>query len=262
MMKFRFEEENFQNVYVLEDYYCTNPFCDCNHVTISFHNPENDERISFLLNFNKTHSLLPNQPKPTKTQLDIIKGFIKNLQEELFVLLKQRYLEAKAHGEKNPMSYLVFETGRYVNYLEMFPKNAQTLDFSYEGERCFAEDSYDWDPRNNNKDMRLAFYKFDLKNDKQLPQFNYTYHFDEKLREEEDRKLEAKESSILMTLNLSIPNLHTIVKTRYKEAKELGQKLMEVKSKVEFAPGKINRNDECPCGSGKKYKKCCALKLN
>ncbi len=23
---------------------------------------------------------------------------------------------------------------------------------------------------------------------------------------------------------------------------------------------KINRNDTCPCGSGKKYKKCCALK--
>ena len=25
------------------------------------------------------------------------------------------------------------------------------------------------------------------------------------------------------------------------------------------ASDKINRNDPCPCGSGKKYKKCCAL---
>jgi len=24
---------------------------------------------------------------------------------------------------------------------------------------------------------------------------------------------------------------------------------------------KIGRNDQCPCGSGKKYKKCCSLKL-
>ena len=23
-------------------------------------------------------------------------------------------------------------------------------------------------------------------------------------------------------------------------------------------PGKVGRNDPCPCGSGKKYKKCCA----
>jgi uncharacterized protein len=25
------------------------------------------------------------------------------------------------------------------------------------------------------------------------------------------------------------------------------------------SPGKIGRNDPCPCGSGKKYKKCCGL---
>jgi hypothetical protein len=27
-----------------------------------------------------------------------------------------------------------------------------------------------------------------------------------------------------------------------------------------LASAKIGRNDRCPCGSGKKYKKCCALK--
>ncbi len=25
---------------------------------------------------------------------------------------------------------------------------------------------------------------------------------------------------------------------------------------------KVGRNDPCPCGSGKKYKKCCFLKIN
>lgn len=260
MMTFRFEEEDFQNVYALEDYYCTNPFCDCNHVTISFYNSENDDRISFLLNFNKTHSLLPNHPKPSKVQMEIIKGFVKNLQEELFVLLKQRYLEAKAYGEKNPMSYLVFEPGRYVNYLEAFPKNTQSLDFSYNNEKHFAEDSYDLDPRNNNKDVRFAFYKFNLKDEKQTALFNYTYHFDEGLREETDKKLGAAEGAILLEINQFIPNLADILKSRYKEMKQIGKQLLESKPKTGFA--KISRNDDCPCGSGKKYKKCCALKLN
>lgn len=31
----------------------------------------------------------------------------------------------------------------------------------------------------------------------------------------------------------------------------------EVESDEPFRPGKIGRNDPCPCGSGKKYKKCC-----
>jgi uncharacterized protein len=28
---------------------------------------------------------------------------------------------------------------------------------------------------------------------------------------------------------------------------------------IHGSPGKIGRNDPCPCGSGKKYKKCCGL---
>ncbi len=262
MMTFRFEEEDFKNVYVLEDYYCTNPFCDCDHVTISFFDAENEGRISFLFNFNKTFTLLPNQPKPTKNQSDIIKRFVKDMQEELFVLLKQRYMEAKAYGEKNPMSYLVFEPGRYMNYLEMVPKNSQLLDFSYEGEKHFAEDSYDLDPRIGNKDIRLAFFKLEMKSEKHHPIFNYTYYLDEEAREAADAKLGAKESDILVTFNQFIPNLLDILKSRYKEAKQIGKKLMETKPKNVFEVGKIGRNDDCSCGSGKKYKKCCALKLN
>ncbi len=61
-MTFRFEEENFDNLYVLEDYYCTNPFCDCNNVVIAFADREKEgNRIAFLLNFNKTQSSLPDQ---------------------------------------------------------------------------------------------------------------------------------------------------------------------------------------------------------
>jgi preprotein translocase subunit SecA len=45
----------------------------------------------------------------------------------------------------------------------------------------------------------------------------------------------------------------------YREAPEesrKGGKKKPVKRKV----AKVGRNDPCPCGSGKKYKKCCGLK--
>ncbi|MCL2166154.1 MAG: SEC-C metal-binding domain-containing protein [Clostridiales bacterium] len=32
---------------------------------------------------------------------------------------------------------------------------------------------------------------------------------------------------------------------------------MEAEKKQPAVSGKIGRNDLCPCGSGKKYKKCC-----
>ncbi len=263
MLTYRFEQENFRNLYVLEDYYCTNPFCDCNHVTISFSDKENiDNRFSFLLNFNKKIGTLPNQPALTTEQSAIVQEFIEGLPDELLILFKQRYMEAKAFGEKNPMSYLVFEPGRYVNYIEVRPRGSELLDFSYKEEKYFAEDAYELDPRNDNKSVQLTFYKFEQGDEKTPPLFSYKYYFDEKEREQEDAKLDADKSDVLLVFNGFIPNLNDVLKKRYKETKGIGKELLNSSPKLQFQPHKISRNDLCPCGSGKKYKKCCELKIN
>ncbi len=262
-MTYRFEEENFENTYVLEDYYCTNPFCDCNHVTVSFSDKDNpDNRFLFLLNFNKTQSPLPNAPKMNKVQTQIVKGFVQNLSDELLVLFKQRYLEAKAYGEKNPMSYLMLEPGRYVNFFEMFPRNQEMLDFTYGEDKYFAEDSYDIDPRNDNRDVRLSFYKLELDSKQQTSIFDYTYYFNEKQREKEDNRLEAEHNDMLMAMNSSIPDLNDRLKARFKQAKQVGEGLLKDPPKPNVLEEKVGPNDLCPCGSGKKFKKCCALMLN
>lgn len=262
-MTYRFEEENYKHTYVLEDYYCTNPFCDCNHVTVSFCDQENDDnRITFLLNFNKTVAPLPSQPKWTKVQSDIVKCFSKELPGELLVLFKQRYLEAKAHGEKDPMSYLIFEPGTYVNYAELFPRGQEMLDFAYGEDKFFAEDSYEIDPRNDNRDIKLAFFKLELDNTNKPPVFTQTYMFNEKEREKEDAKLEPEHNDMVMAMNRSIPDLYERLKKRYKLAKKVGEELIKTGPRKIMGVGKVQPNESCPCGSGKKYKKCCALKLN
>ena len=151
-----------------------------------------------MLNFDKTQGQLPNQKKYTKVQSEIIKGFVKNLPKELLVLFKQRYTEAKAFGEKDPKSYLVLEPGRYVNYMEYFPQNSENLNFSCEEEKYFSEDSYELDPRIDNRDVKLVFYPFALDDKNLKPIFTYTYHFDEDKRSEADSKLDAKETNMLL----------------------------------------------------------------
>ncbi|MFQ5481380.1 MAG: YecA family protein [Nitrospinaceae bacterium] len=261
LMTFRFEEERFKNLYVLEDYYCTNPFCDCNHVTLSLADRENDgNRFSFLLNFNKGRGSLPNQQKLTPTQESIVKEFMEGLGDEMMVLFKQRYLEAKAYGEKNPMSYLVFEPGKFINYMELFPRARKLLDFDFQGGKHFVEDSYELDPRNDNRTVRMAFYKFDPNEEKLPPIFHYTYHFNEKNREAFDEKLPLEHADLLVEFTRFIPNLFEVLKTRYKEAKKIGEELLD--SLPDLGAHKVMRNEMCPCGSGKKYKKCCGLKVH
>ncbi len=161
VIPYRFEEEDYEHTYILDDFYCTNPFCDCQHVTISFSQQEDpDNQITFLLNFNRTQGQLPNQKKHSKVQTEIIKGFVKNLSDELLVLFKQRYMEAKAFGEKDPKSYLILEPGRYVNYMEIFPRNEENLNFSHGDGKLFDEDSYELDPRVDNSDVKMVFNLF------------------------------------------------------------------------------------------------------
>ena len=264
VIPYRFEEEEYEHTYILEDFYCTNPFCDCQHVTISFSQQDNPEnRITFILNFNQTQGQLPNQKKYTKVQSEIVKGFVKNLSKELLILLKQRYMEAKAFGEKDPKSYLIFEPGRYVNYIECFPRNSEeNLNFSYEEDKFFAEDSYELDPRINNRDIKLVFYPFELDDKNLKPIFTYTYYFDEGKRSEADSKLDAKTSDMLLAFNQTFPNLFEIFKKRYKQSKSLGEDLLKSGPQNPVFDGHIKPNDTCPCGSGKKYNKCCASKLN
>ena len=42
-------------------------------------------------------------------------------------------------------------------------------------------------------------------------------------------------------------------------ANQPAARIMDFLAQQEAAksPGKVDRNDPCPCGSGKKYKKCC-----
>lgn len=262
-MTYRFEEENYQNTYVLEDFYHTHPFYDYNYVVVRFRDQGNrDNSFAFQLNFNKTFNPLPDHPRLTDVQTQIAKGFAKNAPDELMLLFKQRVVEAKAYGEKNPTTYLEFVPGNYYNFYELFPRNKEMLDFNFSNDKYFAEDSYDIDPRNDNRSLKLSFYKLELDNADQVAIFSATYFLDERLREQEDAKLESSNSDMLIALNQSIPDLNERLKKRYKEAKKIGKELLQNTPGLKVREGKIKPNDPCPCGSGKKYKKCCALMLN
>ncbi len=238
-MTFRFEEEDYKVIYVLEDFYFTNPFTDDEYMVVSFRSQEDESRrISFILNFDKTQRPLPNTPKMSATDLAIAKNFVKELPDDLMTLFKQRAMESKAYGEKNPMSYLEFSPDRYMNFIELYPSNKETIKFTYNQEKYFAEDSYNIDPREKNRDLKLTFFKVDLNDAGTPPTLEYTYYFDEKLREEEDSRLEAEQNDMILAMVATIPDLYEILKKRYREAKNMGEKLMQA------APSKVMEVDE------------------
>lgn len=146
--------------------------------------------------------------------------------------------------------------------MECFPRNNENLNFACEEEKFFAEDSYELDPRIDNRDVKLVFYPFELDEKNLKPIFTYTYYFEESKRADADSTIDAKASDILLGLNQTLPNVIDIFKKRYKECKSIGDDLLKSGPNVPTFEGELKPNDSCPCGSGKKYKKCCADKLN
>jgi len=67
---------------------------------------------------------------------------------------------------------------------------------------------------------------------------------------------------MLMALTIAMPDLNDRLKIRYKQAKKIGEELLKVPAETKIVEGKIKPNDPCPCGSGKKFKKCCAMQMN
>lgn len=54
------------------------------------------------------------------------------------------------------------------------------------------------------------------------------------------------------------PELSELVKKHYFRFKQITDK--QHRDKKQAVSNKVGRNEKCPCGSGKKYKKCCAAK--
>ena len=74
--------------------------------------------------------------------------------------------------------------------------------------------------------------------------------------------LESVNSDMLIAINQAIPDFNDRMKKRYKEAKRIGKDLLKNTPGLKVQEEKVKPNDPCSCGSGKKYKKCCALMLN
>ena len=90
---------------------------------------------------------------------------------------------------------------------------------------------------------------------KMIPIFALRYENDENpdLRPYKDPISDEKRKELLVSMVAGVKNLYDLFRTAEDELDSLEEMQTHSKSKT-------GRNDLCPCGSGKKFKKCCASK--
>jgi hypothetical protein len=270
--------KSHKNPFLMLKQFCNNLECDCNNATLEF--TEIDEtgaslpgqiQFYFILNLQNWTE----DEKIVRSELcqSFVDEFINDLSEEMKNELKEsvKYNKEKAkQAAKFDISLNNINEGRLVSYAEVFSHSGSItcgghgygFGFDDTNESYVIDDLYCIDPICKCNLANLVFLKVDKKTNEVSDKFVAILDFNNGVKIEDNTLPEKYAKKIFDSWLKSDPDAIYVLKERYGEIKEMGEKIVEKHTgqKRIFSQAKnvkIGRNEPCPCGSGKKYKKCC-----
>jgi len=161
---------------------------------------------------------------------------------------------------------------RMVSFVDVFPRGL-ALDFSFENQLWAADEQYCVQPKCDCKETVLSFLRYADSSGRKfarlpkLPAVRYNYRIGTTSKVSHgaagtptpEQLLSALKAACAL-LNEQLELRHCIMQSLYDRhnISRLNAKLESLAgAPVARAVKKPGRNDPCPCGSGKKFKKCC-----
>ena len=266
---------------------CRNPICSCQEMTFELYDTENREttlpkhRISIDVLAQKAVKL-QGENATSKEDFQLTKSFVKNLSENDWDQLQKFFLEFKRNiTESTPITNLhvsfpekeIENNALMIGYYEIFPF-AEELWFELDDIKYLLDDQYCLSSTCSCTHAALTFLA--MKNGQALDKNNsLAIMFDYKTNSYNVENRGPKNIAMPKELVKEIlrKHLEKIFKERHKKLRFLYDNFKKKKQKPlkqsfnkpmlstkTNEQKKIGRNKPCPCGSGKKYKKCCMLK--
>lgn len=255
---------------------CTDPVCQCSQITLEcspgeIDTPAADEKVRVVLDF--IDCSLVECSGGGKIDAARLAGEIEGeATAKDWLLLEQLFLDAKRESMKgfDPASArlqlppdLLADITRMATYTEFLPFD-ETMEFSLDGSNWVVDDHYCINPDCDCDNGVLLFYPKPAGADEQdLPEHEIypAVHFDVKKGEATSVATEGSDSPSAMQLAAEFmkqtPDCVELLRKRRATLRTLIKHNLPPKILPFKRQEKVGRNDPCPCGSGKKYKKCC-----
>ena len=259
---------------------CKNPVCTCGTADLDLIpiqvEGKNDGQLSSRkveIDIVEQSLAYRNRKKVPKEVLKFAELFLNKLDETDFQILNERHFAFKnkitekadldsidAYFEYDEVEY----NGLMYAYNDVLPYGDQLL-VKINGKECIVFDQYCLLPKCSCTDTNLNIFSVDKvgKTGEELCVVLLNYR--------EKRWKPIEESSFPVTLKTiraamedQIPNIYKQLHKRHLKLKTIYAhcKKKHYSPKEELLLPKVGRNDPCPCGSGRKYKKCCLRKSN
>ena len=260
---FAVEFDHFKHRVLIEDWYCDNPECDCMCVALYFYALHEDTKQKselFYLMLDMNSWEIREQVIADKDNSDeMIAEFMGGLDELHFKdLYKKHYRTVKEHGMKHyrPEDEMVPYPG---------PENIadDPLAFLYDGSSFLATDQYCTNAKCHCNAVVLSFFRLSDR-ETQVPELIIRLHLNNLSYDIEHINCDPDKIAGIVKYFLDKQGVLETLRHRYREMKKDGGKshmkwAKEMEDNAHDSGPKVGRNDPCPCGSGKKYKKCCGL---
>ena len=193
----------------------------------------------------------------------------KEVKGDYFNVMKRRWRMAKKVNRDRwrNIDWSWWEPGLVVGWDEVFPDDPDFI-FTVSETRFWARDLYCINPGCSCKEITLSFAEF---NEEQKPkELGVVSIVLKHFRVDVVQAVGASPEELTRICQKfqKQAGVKRTLKTRQKEMKIIGKEIVELSRNkrsqkhrsLSQVGRKVGRNDPCPCGSGKKYKKCCLNK--
>ena len=260
---------------------CENPFCDCSNVSFrcvpeDVPSPQSQDRLCFALDVIEREVSHDAADKPTPESLALAEAVLEELGESDWQWLHDELLGAKRKAMK-AIDLVKFDAvfppdvmagkGSMVGYGEILPF-AMSFTFQIGAEHWLADDAYCVEPRCTCREVLIRFLHVTdapaggtARVTEAIPAVFYNYQRGTSRSAQEPAPGQPPIAELVDAVKRAHPDFDGEAKNRHRQLKALFVRAL-LKSPQESAPHEPappapGRNDPCPCGSGKKFKKCC-----
>ena len=253
------------NSYNVQMLVCGNPACDCGYAEMKFRNSQNDDEVVAKLNVN-VHEKTIQLPKeyPSLSEY-ILETMNEGMKEEDWVTMERGYYLYKnmmsedfdlAKVEVEFPEALTDDPSKMQPYLEYLPAAAQ-FHVKQEGKTVYLLDYYCINPT-----CGCTHLYFDVVREKENLGLLWYDYKERQVVDGSDAIPLNEANSYLRDLRNRYKGFEERLQKRHQNIKGLFIKHLKINNlsvgeKQLREITKISRNALCPCGSGKKYKKCC-----
>lgn len=244
---------------------CMNPCCPCSTISFACRSVSApDKTISFDIDVFKRLPLPPAKSSPDGIALG--KAFVAEATSTTWDWLRDFFLGTKRQQmEKADLDALepdfpsdVIANGSMVGYEEIFPW-AEPFTFTYQSSHWQVDDQYCVTAGCKCTVSALDLFRVpETPTESHHPECELYYDYLTCKSELIDARLGSPSKSALMeALRTALPDLEKLLQRRHEQLQRLAHRYREQQSQPVRFQSKPGRNDPCPCGSGRKFKKCC-----